>query len=52
MCLVCLHLSRVTPRREHKNDRLWFKCNLKLGHLMYEVGDMGRLQRIIKELLR
>ncbi|CAM9094694.1 unnamed protein product [Pylaiella littoralis] len=38
--------------REHKNNRLWFKCNLKLGHLMYEVGEMGRLQRIIKELLR
>lgn len=38
--------------RENKNNRLWFKCNLKLGHLMYEVGDMGRLQRIIKELLR
>lgn len=44
---VCTRL-----RREHKNNRLWFKCNLKLGHLMYEVGDMGRLQRIIKELLR
>lgn len=42
----------VVARREHKNNRLWFKCNLKLGHLMYEVGDMGRLQRIIKELLR
>ncbi|CAM9778391.1 unnamed protein product [Ectocarpus sp. 4 AP-2014] len=38
--------------REHKNNRLWFKCNLKLGHLMYEVGEMGRLQRIIKELLK
>ncbi|CAM9963839.1 unnamed protein product, partial [Scytosiphon promiscuus] len=38
--------------RENNNNRLWFKCNLKLGHLMYEVGDMGRLQRIIKELLR
>ncbi|CAN0023688.1 unnamed protein product [Ascophyllum nodosum] len=38
--------------REHKNNRLWFKCNLKLGHLMFEVGDLGRLQRIIKELLR
>eukprot|EP00904_Undaria_pinnatifida_P000042 jgi/Undpi1/10038/HiC_scaffold_28.g12492.m1 len=37
--------------REHKNNRLWFKCNLKLGRLMYEVGDMARLQRIIKELL-
>ncbi|CAM9968339.1 unnamed protein product, partial [Ectocarpus sp. 8 AP-2014] len=38
--------------RRHKNNRLWFKCNLKLGHLMYEVGEMGRLQRIIKELLK
>ncbi|CAN0435398.1 unnamed protein product [Laminaria digitata] len=37
---------------QHKNNRLWFKCNLKLGRLMYEVGDMARLQRIIKELLR
>lgn len=42
----------LSPSREHKNNRLWFKCNLKLGRLMYEVGDMARLQRIIKELLR
>lgn len=48
---ACVPASRVSIR-EHNNNRLWFKCNLKLGHLMYDVGDMGRLQRIIKELLR
>ncbi|CAM9339607.1 unnamed protein product, partial [Discosporangium mesarthrocarpum] len=47
-----LYEKTLETLREHKNDRLWFKCNLKLGHLMYELGDMGRLQRIIKELLR
>ncbi|CAB1111636.1 unnamed protein product [Ectocarpus sp. CCAP 1310/34] len=45
-------LDTLRRVQEHKNNRLWFKCNLKLGHLMYEVGEMGRLQRIIKELLK
>lgn len=50
--IIMVVLMARGPRREHKNNRLWFKCNLKLGHLMFEVGDLGRLQRIIKELLR
>ena len=52
MMIIMVVLVVCGSRREHKNNRLWFKCNLKLGHLMFEVGDLGRLQRIIKELLR
>lgn len=32
-------------------QRLWFKTNLKLGNLLYEIGDYARLSKIIKELL-
>ncbi|KAL0592634.1 hypothetical protein ABG067_000198 [Albugo candida] len=33
------------------SKRLWFKTNLKLGNLLYEIGDYARLTKIIKELL-
>ncbi|CCI41400.1 unnamed protein product [Albugo candida] len=33
------------------DHRLWFKTNLKLGNLLYEIGDYARLTKIIKELL-
>ncbi|TYZ64432.1 hypothetical protein PybrP1_008300 [[Pythium] brassicae (nom. inval.)] len=34
-----------------RNERLWFKTNLKLGNLLYEIGDFSRLSKIVKELL-
>lgn len=33
-----------------KNERLWFKTNLKLGKLYYDKGDFSRLQKILREL--
>lgn len=37
--------------KEARNERLWFKTSVKLGNLLYEIGDFSRLSRIIKELL-
>ena len=36
--------------KETKNERLWFKTNLKLGKLYEEQQDYGKLQKILKEL--
>merc|ERR1719272_2629069 len=38
--------------QEAKNDRLWFKTNLKLGKLWFDMQEYSRLQRIIRELHR
>ncbi|KAG6621272.1 COP9 signalosome complex subunit 2 [Phytophthora cinnamomi] len=37
--------------KEARNERLWFKTSVKLGNLLYEIGDFARLSKIIKELL-
>ncbi|CAF1548473.1 unnamed protein product [Didymodactylos carnosus] len=36
--------------KETKNERLWFKTNLKLGKLYEDLQDYGKLQKILKEL--
>ena len=36
--------------KETKNERLWFKTNLKLGKLREEQKDYVKLQKILKEL--
>jgi COP9 signalosome complex subunit 2 len=36
--------------KETKNERLWFKTNLKLGKLYEEQQDYMKLQKILKEL--
>lgn len=35
-----------------KNDRLWFKANLKLCNLWFKLKEFGRMARIVKELKR
>lgn len=35
---------------ETKNDRLWFKTNLKLCKLLYDVKDFAQMQGILREL--
>uniref|UniRef100_A0A0D6R896 COP9 signalosome complex subunit 2 n=1 Tax=Araucaria cunninghamii TaxID=56994 RepID=A0A0D6R896_ARACU len=37
---------------EAKNERLWFKTNLKLCKLWFEKGEYGRMNKILKELHR
>ena len=33
-----------------ENERLWFKTNTKLGYLFFEIGEYGKLTKVIKEL--
>ncbi|KAI8462524.1 MAG: PCI-domain-containing protein [Monoraphidium minutum] len=35
-----------------RNDRLWFKTNLKLGGLWFRLKEYGRMSRVLKELHR
>eukprot|EP00002_Diphylleia_rotans_P034631 TRINITY_DN7467_c0_g1_i2.p1 TRINITY_DN7467_c0_g1~~TRINITY_DN7467_c0_g1_i2.p1 ORF type:complete len:348 (-),score=88.96 TRINITY_DN7467_c0_g1_i2:139-1182(-) len=37
---------------ESKNDRLWFKTQLKLGKLLFDRCEFQRLARLIKELYK
>jgi COP9 signalosome complex subunit 2 len=32
--------------QEAKNERLWFKTNLKLGKLMFQSGQYGKLAKV------
>lgn len=36
----------------YPNERLWFKTNLKLGQLLYEINSTNELQHVIRDLLR
>jgi len=33
-----------------RNDRLWFKTNLKLANLWFKKGEYGRMAKIVKDL--
>lgn len=44
--------TTLAALQEARNDRLWFKTNLKLGKLWFDVGEFPRLTRILKELHR
>ncbi|GAX78776.1 hypothetical protein CEUSTIGMA_g6213.t1 [Chlamydomonas eustigma] len=35
-----------------KNERLWFKTNMKLANLWFKKAEYGRMSKILKELLR
>ncbi|PIN24326.1 COP9 signalosome, subunit CSN2 [Handroanthus impetiginosus] len=35
---------------EAKNERLWFKKNLKLCKIWFDIGEYGRMNKILKEL--
>lgn len=36
--------------KDAKNDRLWFKTNIKLGKLYFDIGDYKNLTKILKQL--
>jgi COP9 signalosome complex subunit 2 len=36
--------------KDARNDRLWFKTNIKLGKLCFDQRDFNKLTRIIKQL--
>ncbi|KAM3339737.1 COP9 signalosome complex subunit 2 [Capsicum galapagoense] len=37
---------------EAKNERLWFKTNLKLCKIWFDMGEYGKMNKILKELHR
>ncbi|GJW95856.1 COP9 signalosome complex subunit 2 [Tanacetum coccineum] len=37
---------------EAKNERLWFKSNLKLCKIWFDMGEYGRMNKILKELYK
>jgi len=45
-------LNAFRPKGPFPNERLWFKTNLKLGQLLYEINDTSKLQKIIQDLLQ
>eukprot|EP00276_Gloeochaete_wittrockiana_P021908 CAMPEP_0184348234 /NCGR_PEP_ID=MMETSP1089-20130417/26409_1 /TAXON_ID=38269 ORGANISM="Gloeochaete wittrockiana, Strain SAG46.84" /NCGR_SAMPLE_ID=MMETSP1089 /ASSEMBLY_ACC=CAM_ASM_000445 /LENGTH=422 /DNA_ID=CAMNT_0026679857 /DNA_START=45 /DNA_END=1310 /DNA_ORIENTATION=- len=36
--------------KDAQNERLWFKTNLKLGKLWFDIGEYQRLSKILKDL--
>ena len=48
--LQTFYETTLNALQEAKNDRLWFKTNLKLGKLWFDREEYARLQRILKEL--
>lgn len=41
---------RMCGAQEAANERLWFKTNLKLAGLWFQLKEFGRAQRILKDL--
>jgi COP9 signalosome complex subunit 2 len=42
--------TTLAALQEARNERLWFKTNLKLAHLYYESNEYARLGKLLKEL--
>lgn len=42
--------TTLVALQEARNERLWFKTNLKLGKLWFDMSEFPRLTRILKEL--
>jgi len=38
--------------KEQKNERVWFRTNLKLGKLLFDADEFNKLAKILKELHR
>ncbi|CAL5034279.1 unnamed protein product [Urochloa decumbens] len=43
-------LKALEDNTETKNERLWFKTNLKLCKIWFGMGEYGRMSKILKEL--
>lgn len=44
--------TTLVALQEARNERLWFKTNLKLGKLWFDMEEFARLNRILKDLHR
>jgi COP9 signalosome complex subunit 2 len=50
--LQTFYETTLSALAEARNDRLWFKTNLKLGKLWFDRAEYQRLQKILRELHR
>jgi COP9 signalosome complex subunit 2 len=48
--LLQFYETTLEALKEAKNDRLWFKTNLKLGKMYLDAEEYGRLTKILKDL--
>lgn len=48
--LLQFYETTLEALQEAKNDRLWFKTNLKLGKMFLDREDYGKLAKTLKEL--
>lgn len=44
--------TTLAALQEARNERLWFKTNLKLGKLWFDLKEFGKLGKVLKELQR
>jgi COP9 signalosome complex subunit 2 len=42
----------LSALQEQKNERVWFRTNLKLGKLLYDADEFSKLAKTLKELHR
>ncbi|XP_010922119.1 COP9 signalosome complex subunit 2-like [Elaeis guineensis] len=42
--------TTLNALEEAKNERLWFKMNLKLCNIWFDMGECGRMNKLLKEL--
>eukprot|EP00184_Porphyridium_aerugineum_P002586 CAMPEP_0184708474 /NCGR_PEP_ID=MMETSP0313-20130426/37796_1 /TAXON_ID=2792 /ORGANISM="Porphyridium aerugineum, Strain SAG 1380-2" /LENGTH=437 /DNA_ID=CAMNT_0027170063 /DNA_START=84 /DNA_END=1397 /DNA_ORIENTATION=+ len=45
-----LYETTLQALEESKNERLWFKTNLKLGKLLFDTGEYVRLGKVLRDL--
>lgn len=48
--LANFYQTTLDALKNAKNERLWFKTNLKLGKLYFDQDDFTRLSRVLKQL--
>lgn len=45
-----LFVIALNELKTQKNERVWFRTNLKLGKLLFDAGEFAKLAKILKEL--
>lgn len=51
-CLQEFYETTLQALQKSRNDRLWFKTNLKLCNLWFKMAEWGRMAKTLKELHR
>jgi len=45
-----LYTIALATLKSQKNERVWFRTNLKLGKLLFDAGEFAKLGKILREL--